>query len=170
MAAHDHGLGPKFELEAIAVKEGHVVKNLKRRYFRLVGDPSNRSLFLYYGVNKQQASNFVDLVGAKLIDRTDALGNFSSEHVCSMHLDKKLNRDTDYFAMCFDSPAVCREWKACVHSFNSASSTAAETRELLSLIQVSLDAGSLPARLLVTLRNLEFVRAKRGVPLRCDVE
>jgi hypothetical protein len=147
----------KFELEAIAVKEGHFIKNLKRRHFKLVGDcssPSNRSLFLYYGADKEHATNVTDLLGAQIIERTVALGNFSSEHVLAMNLDRKRNSDKSYFAMCFDSASMCSEWKSCIHSFNSATSSAAETRDYLALIQESSAAGSLPVRPLATLRNL----------------
>jgi hypothetical protein len=156
MAAVDVCLEPNFELEAMAVKEGHIIKNLKRRYFRLVGDsssPSNRSLFLYYGSSKQEASKSVDLVGAKIADQTESLGNFSSEHVCCLHLDKQRNGNVGYFALCFDTPALCSEWKTCIHSFNTASSSSAEIRDLLSLIQDSWEKGNLPSRPLATLRN-----------------
>ena len=158
MAAVDVCLEPNFELEAMAVKEGHIIKNLKRRYFRLVGDsssPSNRSLLLYYGSSKQEARKSVDLVGAKVADQTESLGNFSSEHVCCLHLDKKRNGNVGYFALCFDTPALCTEWKTCIHSFNTASSSTDEIREFLSLIQDSLVKGNLLSltRPLATLRN-----------------
>jgi hypothetical protein len=157
MASIDVSSEQKFELEAIAVKEGHFIKNLKRRHFKLVGDassPSNRSLFLYYGADKEHASNVADLLGAQVVERTVALGNFLPEHVLAMNLDKKRNSDRGYFAMCFDSALMCSQWKTCIHSFNSATSSAAETRDYLSLIQESSASGSLSVRPLVTLRNL----------------
>jgi hypothetical protein len=147
---------PTFELEAIAVKEGHLIKNLKRRFFKLSGDssdPSRRSLLLRYGPDKERATKVVDLVGAKVVDRTCSLGNFTSEHICEIILDPKRNGQLS-FVMCFDSPSVCLEWRNCIHTFNSAGSSAAETRDFLSMIQDGLDAGKVPPRPLAALRNL----------------
>ncbi len=149
-------LEPKFVLECIAVKEGHIIRNLKRRYFRLVADSSDsskRSLLLFYGSGKEKATKVVNLVGAKIADRTDPLGNFTAEHICDISLDKLHNKHIS-FVVCFDSPSVCLEWRTCIHAFNSADSSAADTRDYLLLIQDGLDAGKVPTRPLVALRNM----------------
>ena len=155
MTTKNDSLETTFELEAIAVKEGHVIKNLKRRFFKLSGDsdPSRRSLLLRYGPNKERATKVVDLVGAKVVDRTCSLGNFTAEHICEIILDQKRNGQ-QFFVLCFDSPSVCLEWRNCIHTFNSAGSSAAETRDFLLMIQDGFDAGKVPARPLAALRNL----------------
>ena len=143
-------------LEGIAVKEGHVIRNLKRRYFRLLGDcsdPGKRSLLLYYGPDKEKATKIVDLVGAKVADRTDPLGNFTADHICDINLDKQRNGQIS-FVICFDSPTVCLEWRSCIHMFNSADSSADETHDYLLMIQDGLDAGKVPSRPRAALRNL----------------
>ena len=146
-----------FELEVMAVKEGHFVKNLKRRYFRLVGDtskPGQRTLQMYYGPDKKSATKVVDLVGAVVDTQSKHLGGFPSEHVCTITLDKKRNGDMHTFILCFDSPSECSEWSSVIHAFNSADSSAAEARDYLTLIQEGAEAGKVPSRPLVTLRNL----------------
>lgn len=156
MTAKSHFLEPNFVLEATAVKEGHVVKNLKRRFFRLLGNSSDarkRSLLLYYGPDKAQATKVVDLIGAKLVDRTDPLANFTADHICDINLDKQRNAQVS-FVICFDSSAACLEWRTCIQTFNSADSSAAETHDFLLLIRAGLDAGKVPPRPLAALRNL----------------
>ena len=146
-----------FQLETFAVKQGQFIKNLKRRYLRLVGDtskPSQPSLQLYYGPDKKSATNVIDLVGAVVDTQAEHLGGFPSEHVCTIKLDKKRNDNMQTFIMCFDSPSECSEWSSAIHAFNCADSSAAEARDYLTLIQESVEAGRLPSRPLVTLRNL----------------
>ena len=157
MTATNNFLEQNFVLEVMAVKEGHVIKNLKRRFFRLLGDSSNarkRSLLLYYGPDKAEATKFVDLVGAKLVDRTESLGNFTADHICDINLDKQRNAQVSSFVICFDSSQLCLEWKTCIQTFNSADSSAAETHDFLLLIRDGLDAGKVPPRPLAALRNL----------------
>jgi hypothetical protein len=164
----DACLEKNFEIEVVAVKLGHVIKNLKRRFFKLVGNTSqigSFSLLLHYGPDREHATHTIDLIGASIENMSHPIGNFPCDHVCSLNLDRARNNDCGAFVMCFDSASVCSDWRSTISAFNSATASITETREYLSMIKEGMDANNVPLRPLVALRNL----CTRNPSYRCAV-